>query len=259
MCDRHKRQRRMSLGRLVAFMVLACLVFLPDGAALAAEKLRFGTASQPPFTRDADGAPGALDALYSVIFGRLGLDVEIMKLPAERALINANAGLDDGDAFRVAGLEKRYPNLVSVPESVFSVEFVLITREGAGGDLDWAALEGRSVGIINGWKIAESNLAGVANLTRVSTPRQLFELLQRGRVDFIVFTRQAGHRYIRTETLKGLEIQKRPLARRDMYLYLNDKHADLAGRVAVVLRGMKASGEYKAIIQRYLPEYFALN
>lgn len=249
----------MSPGRLMAFMAMACLVFLPGGAAVAVEKLRLGTASLPPFIRDANGSPGALDALYSKIFGQLGYAVEIVKLPAERALINANAGLDDGDAFRVAGLEKRYRNLVPVPESVFSVEFVLITREGGPGEMDWAALEGRSVGIINGWKIVESNLAGVANLTHVSMSGQLFELLQRGRVDFIVFTRQAGRRFIQSHALEGLEIQKRPLARRDMYLYLNDKHADLAARVAVVLKGMKASGEYEAIMQRYLPEYFALN
>lgn len=228
-------------------------------AAQAAEQLRFGTAAQPPFIRGADGNPGALDVLYTAAFAKLGYSVEIVRLPAERSLMNANTGVDDGDALRVAGIEKRYKNLVRVSESTFTVEFVLIANKGAPEIHSWAELAGHSVGIINGWKIAENKLIGVADLMRAKNPDQLFGLLQRGRVEFIVFARQSGYRYIQSRKLTGLEIQRDTLARREMFIYLNKKHARLAVRLAGVLRGMKSSGEHAAILREYLPYSPALN
>lgn len=35
--------------------------------------------------------------------------LRLVKLPAERALLNANAGIEDGDLARIAGLETHIP------------------------------------------------------------------------------------------------------------------------------------------------------
>lgn len=75
--------------------------------------------------------------------------------------MNANEGIEDGDALRIAGLTKLYPNLIQVPEVVTKVDFV---------------------GIVRGHKIAEMNTVGCKTVTAADTVEQLFTLLENGRL-----------------------------------------------------------------------------
>ncbi|WP_162901656.1 transporter substrate-binding domain-containing protein [Breoghania sp. L-A4] len=212
------------------------------------------TAVGPPFSRTRDGAPGFLDRLFAEAFARLGVGITITRLPAERALMNTNAGIDDGDLFRVAGLEARYSGLVRVPESYYQAEFVVIARKDTPPIDGWSALKGRAVGFLNGLKIAEQRLSGIATTVEVDTIGQLFQMLQRARVDYIIIERQVGLRNLRRRRLeKTHHVQDHVLIRPDIYVYLNVRHADLAGPLADVLREMKASGAYDAIVRASFP------
>ena len=55
-------------------------------------------------------------------FRRSGIEIIFSELPGERALLNVSARIDDGDIGRIAGLEKVYPNLVCVPESMLEID-----------------------------------------------------------------------------------------------------------------------------------------
>src|SRR3989344_512852 len=68
----------------------------------------------PPLTNTQ--GTGFIDQLLQEIARRAGVRVRLVVLPAERGLINANAGIEDGDLNRIAGLEHTYPNLMRVPE-----------------------------------------------------------------------------------------------------------------------------------------------
>ena len=59
----------------------------------------------------------------------LGVELRLVKLPAERGLINANAGIEDGDLARITGLEKQYPNLVRVPEKLVDLDFTAFSKQ----------------------------------------------------------------------------------------------------------------------------------
>ena len=85
-------------------------------------------------------------------FHRLDKTVLIKRPPAERGLINANLGIDDGDGPRIANLQDMnlYPNLVMVPEKLLDIEFVAFS---VGGNIqidNWNNLSTHNVGRITG-------------------------------------------------------------------------------------------------------------
>lgn len=235
------------LAALAALSVWALALFLGHGTALAQQPLLLCTTDAPPLSLP-DGS-GMLDAIVQEAFRRAGQPVSLVITPSERGLINANTGVADGDINRIAGLAKSYPNLVQVAEPNMSYEFVAFAKRPlalAG----WDSLKSYKVGYITGWKILEENVRA-ANVTRVDTPRQLFALLAQDRVDLVLYERWTGEHLLRELQLADARVLDPPLARRDMFLYLNARHAALAPRVAAALKAMKADGTYAAIVARF--------
>ena len=92
------------LYRIFIIIIICCL--FPAGMPPAATpKLVLNTSYTTPIT--APDKSGVLDLFYKELFKRLGGEFEIQYLPAERALTNANKGIDDGDVCNgVLGCEK---------------------------------------------------------------------------------------------------------------------------------------------------------
>jgi len=90
-------------------------------SASAQPLLYIGSSLVPPLSNP--DQTGLLDKLTREAFSRIGYRVIIKSLPSERALINANKGIDDGEILRIDGIQKMYPNLVKMPEKMFNFEF----------------------------------------------------------------------------------------------------------------------------------------
>lgn len=230
-------------------LCLACGLVNP-AQLLAQEMLVLNTAFASPMSNNEQ--TGFLNLVVGEALGRIGYGMEAVRLPAERALINANAGIDDGDLSRIAGLQKIYPNLIQVPETVMEVEFVAFTRDLEFPIRGWQSLKPYSVAYITGWKILERNIAEAAELTRVKNVDQLFALLLKNRVDIIVYSRWSGLDYIKQHHLRGVKILEPTLDRQNMYVYLHKKHQILVPKLAVALRTMKLDGSYRRAYQKIL-------
>lgn len=204
------------------------------------------TIDAPPVTTVAHD--GALDDILREAFRRAGCKLRMVVAPSERGLVNANSGTVDGVANRIAGLEKGYPNLIRVAEPNMAYEFMAFARRPLAVK-GWDDLRPLRVGLITGWKILEENTRA-AEVIMADGPRQLFELLMADRVDVVLYERQLGQHHVAVHGLKGVHALESPLARRDMHVYLNARHAELAPRLAAALRGMKADGSHAAIIAR---------
>ena len=250
---RHRRS-------ILKFVVAIATVLVCAGAAFAEDRLRLVTASNPPLTTDARGNPGILNGLLGEAFGRLGHTVEIVRLPPERALKNADSGIDDGDAYRVAGLERFYPNLIRVPESVMTAEFVGYVRRDDITAQNWSDLGGYNVGIITGWKILDIKLKNHSNITRVKNSKQLFGMLDKGRVDVIIYAKMAGLAYLNDENmagrLLGIKPLSKPFSKQRMFVYLNKKHQDLVVPLAFALGAMKEEGIYESLMRKICSTQF---
>jgi polar amino acid transport system substrate-binding protein len=245
--------RRARARRCQKWLWLAGLLLISPGAFAAEQRvLVLNDTNESPFTT-AQGN-GFLDIVAGEAFRRAGVELQLVKLPAERGLINANAGIEDGDMVRIAGIEKQYPNLVRVPEKLLDWEFAAFSKD-ASILSSWAALRGRSVGHIKGWKIYERNFAGAERVTTADDPEQLFRLLDLDRIEVALYERSLGVALVKQQGLKGIRPLAPPLAAREMFIYLHRSHAPLVPKVAEALRALKREGFYWRVYNEKLKPY----
>lgn len=211
------------------------------------------TANDPP--NSTDDHTGIGDRIMIEAFRRLGMPLKIVRLPSERALVNANDGLDDGNFARVEGMEKIYPNLIRVAEEITTFEFVAFSKNAAMKTTGWESLKPYHVSIITGWKILENNIAGVKSLTKVKDEQHLFALLLSGKTDLVVYDRMQGKVVLQQLKAEGVKALKPPLAVRKMYPYLHKRHAGLVPKLEQTLREMKRDGSFKRIVAETLRSY----
>lgn len=197
--------------------------------------------SSPPFTTP-DGR-GFLDAVAGEAFRRAGVRLRLVRLPAERGLVSANEGIEDGDLTRIAGIEAQYPNLVRVPEKLFDLEFTAFSKNLAL-PARWNELRARPVGHIRGWKLYEQQFSGAPHVTTAEDAGQMFRQLQLDRIEVALYARWQGLSLIQDQALKGMYALDPPLATREMYIYLHKRHAALIPKLAEALRAIKAEGLY---------------
>ena len=213
--------------------------------------LALNDANEPPFTTAA--GDGYLDIIAREAFRRAGVELKLVKLPAERALLDANAGIGDGDLTRIAGLEKQYPNLVRVPEKLVDWDFAAFSKNRTIRS-NWEGVRQRAVGHIKGWKIYEQKMAGAEDIIAVDDSEQLFRLLALDRIEVALYSRWMGLALIQRQGMKDVHILKPPLATHEMFIYLHKKHAALAPKIASALRALKAEGFYdRAYREKLLP------
>lgn len=191
---------------------------------------------------------GMLDRIAREAFQRLKLTVMTPYVPAERSLIMADSGLNDGVLNRIEGLESRYPNLVMVPESNMDFRFVAFSRK-CDIQLDgWQSLAPYRIGFVKGWKIVEENVLGLPRTVSATNARQLFTMLQKDRIDVAIYGELLGRSLVQRMDLSGVSVLEPPLAQREMYMYLNVRHKELAPQLAESIRSMKGDGTYDSIV-----------
>lgn len=208
--------------------------------------------NDPPFTTPQ--GDGFIDIVATEAFRRAGVELRLIKLPAERGLINANAGIEDGDMVRIAGLEQQYPNLIRVPEKLLDWEFIAFSKNKAIA-ANWEAIRQRSVGHIRGWKIYEKNMAGAQQVITADDPAQLFQLLEHNRIEVALYARWMGQAHIKQQQMKEIQALAPPLATHAMFIYLHKRHADRVPKIAEALRALKREGFYQRIQHQKLQPY----
>jgi len=236
----------MKLGHTIRFL----LFFLAAAPALAQETLFLNTTNGPPY--HTEEKTGFLDAVLLEVQKRTGIVFKIVTMPSERALINANAGIDDGVTNRIAGMEKFYPNLIPAPESVYNWKFVVFAKGVEFPITGWKSLKPYTVGFVIGWKIFEHNVTEAAQITKVKNVTQMFNLLVNDRAEVALYDRWQGLSHIRRNKITGVTMLRPPLADKDMFMYLHKKHRRLIPKITTSLRALKADGTYQRLVDKFL-------
>jgi polar amino acid transport system substrate-binding protein len=195
--------------------------------------------------------PDFLYALTPELFRRIGVEARLTALPAERALINANSGIDDGDMFRPPGIEEIYPNLIMVPEKLVDFEFIAYSKRPEIKIRNFDDLKPYALGFVRGYKNIESRVTQVREVALVTNTEQLFDLIDNDRVDIIIIGR-IGKMVNQEAVAHRLTAHQPALFSTGMHLYLHQKHAALVPRLAQALKGMKADGSYRKIVDATL-------
>ncbi|BBD08912.1 substrate-binding periplasmic protein [Desulfovibrio ferrophilus] len=235
---------------LAALLVLTAL----SSAYAVPLTLKVNTSIKPPLSTVAED--GALDLVLAELFSRVGHELQLLRLPPARALVMVNRGESDVEVPRTAGMELTYTNLVMVSEPIIEYYFVGFTKGASLDQLFWDDLRGRSVAAIRGWKIYEEKVPTAAKTTWVSSPEQLFRMLDHAHAEVALHERYTGNGIIRQMGIQGVREASPPLALRPMYLYVHRRYASLAPRLAVALRTMKQDGTYARLMRSVLGDSF---
>ncbi len=218
------------------------------------ETIVLNTAFGSPVSNESQ--TGFADLVVAEAFKRIDYKLETVRLPAERALINANRGIDDGDLARVAGLQKKYTNLIQVPESVMTIDMVLFSKNMPSFEVTgWDSVVSHSLAVISGWKIMEKNfgkLGDKVEIIKTDNAEQSFTLLAKDRVDFIAYSNWSGLGYLKAHNITDVKLLQPPLARPKFYVYLHKKHKKLVPLLAAAIRQMKKDGFITRIYNKIL-------
>jgi polar amino acid transport system substrate-binding protein len=236
-----------------ATILVFILLCLAGQASARVTPLVLNTSYLLPF--NSPDKSGFLDLLYRELFARLEIAFEIQMLPAERALQNANVGIDDGDTCRIAGLETTYPNLVRTTEPVMQYQMVAFSREHDFLVSGPESLMPYDLGIVTGWKILERSTQRNPSRIMVDSTDQLFRMLDQGRVEVALIERLVGMETLNRLRIKGVRTLSPPFLAGDWFLYLHKKHQALVPRIDAELRKMKQDGSYERIRQQVLGRY----
>lgn len=242
--------RNRSDERRAAVLVLALAAIAPVVAFAASPSLTLATGAREPLV-SSPGRPGFVEEIAREALRRTGHGLVVLPLPHERALVNANAGIEDGDLYRAAGFEKDFPNLVQVPEPLVDQDFVAIARRPGVDVRGWPDLARYSVAYVTGNKILERRLEGFSGVTSVRDNALLFGLLAADRVDVVLINRWVGLVAARKAGI-AVRVQEPPLLRVPMYMYLHRRHETLVAPLAAALAGMRRDGTWQRLYDQVL-------
>lgn len=232
------------------FIFIATLLLISSSTFADKTLVISNGATKPPM--HTDNFTGFIDIVLGEALNRIGYKLDTRGLPNERSLINADRGIIDGESNRIAGLEKLYPNLIRVPEKIMDWQFVAFSEQDIDTTQGWNSLTPYVTSFITGWKIFEINVPKKTTITQIRHPEQLFILLNKKRIDVALYELWQGLGLIRKFKYNDIKALSPPLAHKEMFTYLNKKHAHLVPKLAQSLKEMKKDGTYARIHQRIL-------
>lgn len=189
-----------------------------------------------------------LSAIYTEAFRKMGYGFKLISQPGERALVDANEGIVDGEAVRTINIDnKKYPNLIRVPYAIIRVKFGAYSTDHSIKITGWGSLSGKPyrVGILKGYKSFEQKLPLYVDETNIVTLHnfeQGMKMLLAKRMDiFIVgnlieksaFMQSGAYKEIKCMGIVETEL---------LYPWLHKRHKNLVRRLADTLKTMKSEG-----------------
>lgn len=195
---------------------------------------------------------------YQEAFKRLGVPLEVELMPTQRVSAMVDSGAVDGQFMRVPAYAAAHPDQVRVEESIYEVRFAIWASNPA---LSLPRLEDLAatnwIGVYRrGVELCQRSLSSLVPETRLSSIATEYDgvrMLLSGRVDFFCEIDAALQSALYSPEFKGVNSVRPLLAIGDrvvLYPYLYKTHADLAPRLAGVLKAMKAEG----LLDRYRQE-----
>ena len=228
------------LASLSAILLTAAVTMLP------AEPLVFAASYPPPYSNQDN--TGILDRVLTEAGRRIGVEIAVRNLPAERALSDANAGFVDGVLARVEHMERTHTHLVRIRSATIeSRDFVAFSPAEVPPILSWDDLAAYNIAYVRGWKIFENNAPSAKSAVAVDSTRRAFELLARGRTDVVLNARLDGMLMAARLGIRDIRVHEPPLASLSLYPYVHRRNARYVMALTAALDAMKADGTYDRI------------
>jgi polar amino acid transport system substrate-binding protein len=193
------------------------------------------------------------------VYARLGIAIELVDLPAGRALTLSNSGILDGEIQRVAGITRNFPALIQVMTPINYIEPAAFSKRLNFTPQGWASLKDYDIGIVRGVGSSEAGTKDMARVQASNGLDTLIAMLDADRVDLIVTDLLSGRVQLRRMKLtERIHPLLPPLERIPVYHYLHQRHEALVERVDTVIRCLDSSGDLArlraALVKQVLDE-----
>ena len=195
------------------------------------------------------------ERILTEAYNRIGFNLYIKRLPAERALIFSNEGQTDGETNRIKGINKKYTNLIMISAPVNYFEAMVFAKDLIPTIDGWDSLRPYKIGIRRGSKYAEKGTKGL-NVDEVATYKQAFKMLSIGRIDVCVASRLSGLLVLKELNLTGIKMIEPPLEKTYLFHYLHNKNKYLVPKINNVLVKFQEEGLIEEIRNQYIVEHF---
>lgn len=235
--------------------VLALLVMLPCSLRSESPRPFLMVTGQPETTYEGRWQRRA----YQEAFRRIGIPLEVETMPTERMTAMVDSGAVDGQFGRVRAYADTHPEQVRVDEPMYEVGFALWV---SNPQLTLSRLQDLSatslIGVYRrGVELCQRSLSPLVaseRLFSVATEHDALRMVLNGRVDYFCEIDAALQNALGSPEFKGAAV--RPLLtigdRIAIYPYLSRKQAEMAPRLAAVLKAMKAEGVLERLRQEAL-------
>lgn len=189
--------------------------------------------------------------IIPVFYQRLGMEVIIFSLPANRAQQEAMLGVTDGEIMRIWGYGLDNPDMIRVPTAYFSLQTgAFIVKDSNVIIHDKHDLARYRLARVRGVKHTNSITAGLPFVNDMSNTEQMMKYLSAGMVDVALTNIIDGQKVILNSAYKNVILVSPPLATFKLYHYLNKKHKALVPKIDFVIREMQTSGELAQLIAK---------
>lgn len=187
------------------------------------------------------------------VYKRAGVPLEFVVMPTGRSLVQSSNGHIDGELVRIHRVGDLYPTLLRVPTPFTFFESTAFSKiPDVPQEEGWDALIDYRVGMVRGMKHAEIGLKDIESVVEVNLTKQLFDMLEYGRIDVAVTSKVSGLFFINKYNLQPLYPLEPALQQHDLYHYLHEKNKKYIPILDKAIREMKASGELVKLKDRYI-------
>lgn len=185
------------------------------------------------------------------IYQRLGQEITITPLPANRAQYEANSGKKDGEILRIYSYGEQNNNVIRVPTPYYSLTTGVFSRNDRKIIVNsHSDLSKYRIGKVRGVKHTENATKGLMRVYNSKNSEQLFKQLQQGTIDIALTNYLNGELTIKQLNLNNIVAVNKALDHEPLYHYLNKKHQQLVPQVDEAIKQLSASGELAQIIKK---------
>lgn len=196
--------------------------------------------------------------ILKAVYGRLHIPIELVDMPAKRALLDSSTGVLDGEVHRNINVRIQYPSLIMLEPAINYIEPSVFSKRHRFEVKGWTSIKQYDIGIVRGVGTSEDGTRGMAHVLALTTLEQLMRALAGDRIDVAVSDAFSGLAVVRKLGLtEQIAVLTPRLQRNDIYHFLHEKHRDLVPKVEKVLREMQASGELESLRKEIMARYLA--
>lgn len=227
-------------------IVLVFLLFVTPSAMAEQRKLSIAGIGDSIFSAQAI-------AVLTEAYGRAGIDIEVVRFPAARALAVSSSGAMDGELERIEEVGEQYPSLIRVNPPVHFLDAAVFSMNKPVELKGINTLRHLRVGVILGVKYVDELFKDKGfDVVKVPTIARLFEMLALDRYDVAVVDQFTGWHEVRRLGMLNVHAAEASLVRKPLFHYLHEKNAELVPVISRQLEKMRAGGDIERITNQVL-------